>query len=244
MNEIPRGHRQPEQNDRIIWNYDFSISTFYGCELQSLLPLLPDGKLTLAEAIPGIGLINLTAVNFRAGGLDGLLPEFQELILSVGVTPDLSRTVPSFAMYVVSLASTCELHLEHSREYYKLPAHTLLTEVSVDREKLQIALANERGSIALLKSCADYKEYSTEPQERLIQAFTGNQPIYSSDCIFRARVQENQLAGGDGDVGTLHHHPFFSNLAVNDLELIPFVQMISDPDVIAEQYYYRSLPWK
>lgn len=245
MNEAPPGHQGSEPSDLIVWTYDFSIATFYGCELQQLLPLLPPGgNLTPVEAVPGIGLISLTALNFPAGGLDGLLPEFQELIFSVGVTPDLSRNVPSFAMYVVALASTCEPHLQHCRDYYKLPAHTLLSKARVDRQGLAMELGDARGPVASVKSCAGYRKYSAEPEERLVQAFTGTAPIYSSDCIFRARVQEHHLDGEGGDVGTLHSHPFFGNLDVGELELTPFVQMISEPGVAAEQHYYRSLPWK
>jgi hypothetical protein len=248
MNTNPLGRQQADQADQadlVIWSYDFSISTFFGCEVQALLPLLPpDGALAPIEAVPGIGLISLTALNFRAGGLDGLLPEFQELIFSVGVTPDLTRGTPNFAMYVVALASTCEAHLRHCRDFYKLPAQTLLTKARVDRDGLAIELGDERGPIASLKSCAGYRKYSAAPEEQLVQAFTGSEPIYSSDCLFRGHVQEHHFAGDGGDVGTLHPHPFFGGLDIDEHDLTPFVQIISDPSVAAEQRYYRSLPWK
>ena len=65
--------------DCLVWNFDFALTTFYEVDAFQLESLIPP-QLSLQEAAPGVGLINVTAFNFVKGQL-GALPEFQELIL-------------------------------------------------------------------------------------------------------------------------------------------------------------------
>ena len=121
------------------------------------------------EVSPGLGLINVTGFNFPAGGL-GHLPEFQELICSIIVSPDLSRGVPKFAMHVISLASTSQEHLDHSAEYYKLPIHGLLTDAKIDRDKVAIDYSDNDGQILQMSNCSPKLDYRND--ERYFQAYT------------------------------------------------------------------------
>ena len=89
--------------DLLVWEFDFALTTFFEVETSQIEKYIPK-QLSPMEVSPGLGLINVTGFNFPAGGL-GHLPEFQELICSIIVSPDLSRGVPKFAMHVISLAS-------------------------------------------------------------------------------------------------------------------------------------------
>ena len=115
----------------IICEFDFAMTTFYEVDTDLITPLLPK-QISPMEIVPGVSLLNITAFNFPEGGL-GQFPKFQELIASIVVTPDLSRGFPKFAMYVFSLGSTCQAHLDHSADYYKLPSYKKLEYGKINR---------------------------------------------------------------------------------------------------------------
>lgn len=219
--------------DYITWTFDFALSTFYEIETNLIQALIPP-RLTPVEVAPEVSLINLTSFNFPKGAL-GTLPEFQELILSAIVSPDLSRSVPKFAMYVISLGSTCQEHLDHSADYYKLPIYDLISDVTIISKELIVSYGDSHGTILTMKNCsplADFKE-----QERYFQVFTSeDDTIYIADVFMIASLFEHQLSG---NVGVLHNHPFMKNLEVEDAEPVSYLQMINKPGKIGQQFYFR-----
>ena len=153
----------------IIWEFDFAMTTFFEVDTDLIAPLLPK-QISPMEIVPGVSLLNITAFNFPEGGL-GHLPNFQELIASIVVAPDLSRGVPKFAMYVFSLGSTCQEHLDHSADYYKLPSYEKLEFGKINRVDNVIEFGDKDGSILTMKNCGnnigDFLGH-----ERYFQAFT------------------------------------------------------------------------
>ncbi len=222
-----------KKEELIVWEFDFALTTFYEIETDYIQPLIPP-RLSLMEVAPGVGLINVTAFNFPEGAL-GHLPEFQELILSAIVSPDLSRGVPRFAMYVLSLASTSQEHLDHSANYYKLPISAKLTESTIDRDALSISYGSDEGNILTMNNCDATLDYKSE--ERYFQAYTSEGgEIYIADIYIRASQYEHQLAG---DVGILQTHSFFHDIDMAEAEPIPYLQMIGRPGDTGKQYYYQ-----
>lgn len=225
-------HKQ--SNDLIIWQFDFALTTFFEVQTDLFQQYIPP-RLNPMEVSPGIGLVNLTAFNFPAGGLNGELPEFQELIFSVIVSPDLSRGVPKFAMYVLSLGSNCQEHLDHSAEYYKLPIHGMLTNAEVDSDSIAIDYSDADGQILTMKNCSPETNFRNE--ERYFQAFTSDgENLTIADCYINAPLFEHQLTE---DSGTLNQHPFLKNIDFDLSEPLPYLQMISRPGHIGKQFYYR-----
>lgn len=218
--------------DLIIWDFDFAVSTFYEIDTDLVQPLLPKA-LSPMEVVPGISLINLTAFNFPAGGLEGELPAFQELIFSMIIAPDLSRSVPKFAMYILSLGSTSQAHLEHSREFYKLPVVEKLTGATLDYEMLFAEYRDAAGPILTVKNTSPALVF--KPDERYFQVFTSvDDTIYVADVQISAMLHEHQQAG---DFGTLHNHRFLKNIDMEDASPTGFLQMISKPGTSGKQYY-------
>lgn len=220
--------------DCLVWNFDFALTTFYEVDAFQLESLIPP-QLSLQEAAPGVGLINITAFNFVKGQL-GALPEFQELILSAIVSPDLSRGVPSAAMFVLSLTSTCQEHLDHSQDYYKLPVVELLTESSIDKINHEINFEDGNGKIAQIKNCTPViSEY--DYSKRYFQAFTKEgEHIFISDVFIEAPLFEHQESG---DTGKLYEHPFFKGIEVNDSDVTNFLQMVNEPGSAGKQTYFK-----
>ena len=220
--------------DCLVWNFDFALTTFYEVDAFQLESLIPP-QLSLQEAAPGVGLINVTAFNFVKGQL-GALPEFQELILSAIVSPDLSRGVPSAAMFVLSLTSTCQEHLDHSQDYYKLPVVELLTESSIDKINHEINFVDGNGKIAQIKNCApviSQYDYS----KRYFQAFTKEgEHVFISDVFIEASLFEHQESG---DTGKLYEHPFFKGIEVDDSDVTNFLQMVNEPGSAGKQTYFK-----
>ncbi len=222
-----------KKEDLIVWEFDFALTTFYEIDTDYIEHLIPR-RLSLMEVAPGMGLINVTAFNFPEGAL-GHMPEFQELILSVIVSPDLSRGVPRFAMYVLSLASTCQEHLDHSADYYKLPISGKLTKSTIDRDALSISYDSDEGNILTMNNCDATLDYKSE--ERYFQAYTSDGgEIYIADITIMASQYEHQLAG---NVGTLQTHSFFHEIDMEEAEPIPYLQMIGRPGDVGKQSYYR-----
>ena len=220
--------------DCLVWNFDFALTTFYEVDAFQLESLIPP-QLSLQEAAPGVGLINVTAFNFVKGQL-GALPEFQELILSAIVSPDLSRGVPSAAMFVLSLTSTCQEHLDHSQDYYKLPVVELLTESSIDKINHEINFEDGNGKIAQIKNCAPViNEYNYS--KRYFQAFTKEgEHVFISDVFIEASLFEHQESG---DTGKLYEHPFFKGIEVDDSDVTNFLQMVNEPGSAGKQTYFK-----
>ncbi len=222
-----------KQDEFLVWNFDFALTTFFEVDAFQLESLIPP-QLNLQEAAPGIGLINITAFNFVEGQL-GVLPEFQELILSAIVAPDLQRGVPSAAMFVLSLTSTCQEHLDHSQVFYKLPAVEKLTESSINQEKHEINFGDVNGKIAQIKNCSPVGEYDSS--KRYFQAFTlEGDDIFISDVFIEAPLFEHQESGS---TGKMFDHPFYKGIEVDDPDVTNFLQMINKPGSIGKQTYYK-----
>lgn len=219
--------------DLLVWNFDFALSTFYEIESRQVEKLLPP-RIIPMEVAHGVALINITAFNFPEGGL-GKLPEFQELILSIIVLPDLSRDVPKFAMHVISLSSTCQEHLDHSAEYYKLPSFKKLSYGKIDKENINVEYGDSDGKILTMQNCNSQANYRNE--ERYFQTFTTkNEVIYVADIYIKAKLFDHQKSGY---TGKLFNHPFFKQLEVEYVEPVSYLQMIAAPNVLGQEIYYR-----
>ena len=221
-------------DDLIVWQFDFALTTFFEVETDQFHHHIPS-RISPMEVSPGIGLVNITAFNFPAGGLDGELPEFQELIFSVIVSPDLSRGVPKFAMYVLSLGSTCQEHLDHSADFYKLPIHGMLTDTKIDSDAIAIDYSDGDGKIVTMNNCSPKTNFRDE--ERYFQAFTSDgDDLTIADCYIEAPLFEHQLTDS---AGMMYLHPFLKNIDFELGDPLPYLQMISRPGDVGKQFYYR-----
>ena len=221
----------------LVWEFDFALTTFFEVETDLFQQHIPS-RLNLIEVSPGVGLVNITAFNFPEGAL-GELPQFQELIFSAIVSPDLSRGVPKFAMYVLSLASTCQAHLDHSTDYYKLPIHGLLTDTKIDSGAIAIDYSDSDGQILTMNNFSPSTNFRDE--ERYFQAFTSDgDNLTIADCYIEAQLFEHQLTE---DAGKLNVHPFLKNIDFDLGDPLPYLQMIGEPGKIGKQFYYRPSPF-
>ena len=221
----------------LVWEFDFALTTFFEVETDLFQQHIPS-RLNLMEVSPGVGLVNITAFNFPEGAL-GELPQFQELIFSAIVSPDLSRGVPKFAMYVLSLASTCQAHLDHSTDYYKLPIHGLLTDTKIDSGAIAIDYSDNDGQILTMINCSPNVNFRDE--KRYFQAFTSDgDNLTIADCNIEAQLFEHQLTE---DAGKLNVHPFLKNIDFDLGDPLPYLQMIGEPGKIGKQFYYRPSPF-
>lgn len=219
------------RDDLIVWDFDFAITTFFEIDTDVIQPLIPK-QLNLMEAAPGLSIINITAFNFRAGMLEGL-PEFQELIFSALVAPDLSRGVPSFAMYVLSLASTCQQHLDHSAEYYHLPIYGLVDKAELSQTDLSASYMNAEGSLFSIRNGMENPPFAAE--ERYFQAFTSNgDDVFISDMIIETELYEHQKTD---NIGQLTTHPFYRGIDMDACEPEPYLQMVAKPGALGKQFY-------
>ncbi len=217
------------REDLVVWKFDFSLSTFFEIATEQLEPLLPE-PLEPMEVAPGIALVNLTAFHFMEGCLEGLAA-FEELICSAIVAPDLRRGVPNFAMHVLSLASTSQAHLDHSRAYYKLPIYGLTPTAQIDPATGSVHFGDDKGTILEMHNLHNEPNYA--PDERYFQAFVEDQgELYVSDLVIKARLFEHQQAGA---AGTLSKHPFFRGMDLTGAQ--PYLQMIGEPGEIGSQFY-------
>ena len=218
----------------IIWEFDFAMTTFFEVDTDLIAPLLPK-QISPMEIVPGVSLLNITAFNFPEGGL-GHLPNFQELIASIVVAPDLSRGVPKFAMYVFSLGSTCQEHLDHSADYYKLPSYEKLEFGKINRVDNVIEFGDKDGSILTMKNCGnnigDFLGH-----ERYFQAFTlQDDKLFIADLYLKAELFEHQ---DQGEAGIINNHPFLKGLELFEEERVPYLQMLLEPSTRGKQFYYK-----
>lgn len=218
----------------IIWEFDYAMTTFYEVDTDLITSLLPK-ELSPMEIVPGVSLLNITAFNFPEGGL-GHLPNFQELIAAIVVAPDLSRGVPKFAMYVFSLGSTNQEHLDHSADYYKLPSYDKLEYGKISHEKNEADFGDNDGSILTMNNCCetigDYLDH-----ERYFQAFVSKgDDVYIADLYLKAALFEHQE---QGEVGIINNHPFLKGLELFDEVSVPYLQMILEPGTKGKQFYYK-----
>ena len=218
----------------IIWEFDYAMTTFYEVDTDKITSLLPR-QLSPMEIVPGVSLLNITAFNFPEGGL-GHLPNFQELIAAIVVAPDLSRGVPKFAMYVFSLGSTNQEHLDHSADYYKLPSYDKLEYGKISHKKNEADFGDNDGSILTMNNCCDtIGDYLDH--ERYFQAFVSKgSDVYIADLYLQAALFEHQ---DHGEVGTINNHPFLKGLELFDEEKVPYLQMVLEPGTKGKQFYYK-----
>jgi hypothetical protein len=224
-----------KQEGLVIWEFDFALSSYYEIELEAIENLVHK-RLSPVEVAPGIALIALTALNFPAGAL-GHLPEFQELIFGLVVTPDLSRGVPKFAMHILSLSSTNLEHLEHCVSYYKLPVFAQFSCVNIQKDPHAVDYEDDNGLIATMKNVHPNPVY--EQGERYFQAFVEDAgELYVADVLMRGSLFEHQ---NTGDTGTLYNHPFFRGIDMEEAEPVAYMQMFNEPGSLGQQYYPRPV---
>ncbi len=217
----------------IVWNFDFAFTTFCEVETDAVEHLVPK-PLGTVEVAPGVSLLSLIALNFPEGAL-GTLPEFQELILSLIVTPDLSRGVPKSAMYILSLGSTNQEHLDHCVSYYRLPVYGLFTKVNIQHNPQFVEYEDHQGPIITMKNVHPRPEYSEG--ERYFQAFVEDAgDIYVADVLMKGSLFEHQQAG---EAGKLWPHPFFRGIDVDGVEPVAYMQMLNEPGAPGQQLYPR-----
>lgn len=215
----------------LLWEYNFALCTFFEIETEAIEHLVPK-TLTPVEVVPGLSLFSLIAFNFPAGAL-GTLPEFQELILSLIVTPDLSRGVPKSAMYIVSLGSTCQEHLDHCISYYKLPVYGRFTRATIEHETHTVKYENDDGPILTMKNIHPNPKFSDG--ELYFQSFVKDAgDTYVSDIVMKGNLFEHQQAG---KAGRLWPHPFFRGIDPDEAELVTFLQMLNEPGSLGQQSY-------
>ena len=221
------------KDGKIIWNYDFALSTFYEVELDAIEHLIPK-RLSPVQVAPGVSLVNLTALNFPAGALNKL-PEFQELILSLVVAPDLRRGVPKSAMHVISLGSTNQEHLDHCVSYYKLPVYGQFTKVDLAQDPHIAQYEDSHGPIARLLNIHPNPDYFDG--ERYFQAFVEDEgEIYVADVVMKGMLYEHQKPG---DPGQFWEHPFFRSIDLSNADPVVYMQMFNQPGTRGEQHYQR-----
>ncbi|MFC1619649.1 hypothetical protein ACFL45_06850 [Candidatus Neomarinimicrobiota bacterium] len=226
----------PDLNNReglLIWKFDFALSTLFEIETDAIEHLVPKG-LTPMQSAPGMSLLHLTALNFPAGALGGL-PEFQELIFGVLVSPDLSRGVPKFATIILSLGSTNREHLEHSANYYKLPVTDPFNSVVIQHEPHAVEFADGTGQILTMQNIHPEPVYADA--DLYFQAFVeDNGDLYVADLHMQSGLFEHQQ---QGDGGKLWPHPFFRGIDLENAEPTAYLQMASQPGIVGQQLYPR-----
>lgn len=223
----------------ITWTFDYALSTFFEIDTAAIHQLLPE-PIRPVEIFPGIGLVNLTAFNFIAGSLNGTLPEFQELIFSVVVTPDLSRSIPHFAMYVLSLASTDKDHLRHGADFYQLPANTLVKKAAISyTDTLSAHFSNDEGDILFMNHCASHLSF--ESGIRHFQVYTMNrEQLHIADCFIDGEFCEHQNVAA---CARFSNHFFYRDIAMHHLNPEPYMQMICKPREHGRQHYSQPRSW-
>ena len=89
--------------DYSVWHYDFGIACSFEIPTKDVQDHLP-GPLRPFEVRPGVSVLSLNAVNFRAGNYN-FEEEFQEVTIAVNVVADLclAGTVPRYAIYPINL---------------------------------------------------------------------------------------------------------------------------------------------
>ena len=224
---------QKSKEGLIVWHFDYAFTTFYEIETKAVEHLVQK-PLTPIEVAPGVSLLSLIAFNFPEGAL-GTLPEFQELTLSLIVTPDLSRGVPKSAMYILSLGSTNQEHLDHCVSYYKLPVYGQFTRVNIQRDTHVVEYEDSNGPILTMKNVHPRPEFSKG--EHYFQAFVEDAgDIYVADVIMKGSLFEHQQAG---EAGKLWPHPFFRGIDLDSAEPLVFMQMLHKSGSRGQQFYPR-----
>ncbi len=219
------------QDGLLIWDFDFALSTFFEVETDAIEHLAPK-SLRPVEVAPGVSLISLIALNFPEGAL-GKLPNFQELILSLIVTPDLSRGVPKSAMFILSLGSTNQEHLDHCVSYYKLPIYGKFTTAELQPENHSVRYEDGNGPILTMENVHPNPKF--DEGELYFQAFVEDAgDIYVADVVMKGSLFEHQQAG---QAGKMWSHPFYRGIDVNNAEPVVYMQMLNEPGTLGRQFY-------
>jgi len=136
-------------------------------------------------------------------------------------------------MHVLSLASTSQEHLDHSRSYYRLPIYGLLTQAEINPVTGEMRFGDGEGDIVTMRS--SHPEPVFKEEERYFQAFVeADSQLFVSDMLIKAPLFEHQRSDAACE---LSDHPFFRGLKLANTDAIPYLQMIGDPGKTGRQYY-------
>ena len=139
-------------------------------------------------------------------------------------------------MYVFSLGSTCQEHLDHSANYYKLPSYKKLEYGNINRENNAIEFGDKAGSILTMNNCST-NIGNFLGHERYFQAFVlQDDNLFIADLYLKAALFEHQ---DQGDAGVINNHPFLKGLELFDEERVPYLQMLLGPGTRGKQFYYK-----
>lgn len=224
--------------DYSVWHYDFGIACSFEIPTKDVADQLP-GPLRPFEVRPGVSVLSLNAVNFRAGNYN-FEEEFQEVTIAVNVVADmfLAGTVPRYAIHPLNLGASTEGFYSDSYNTDKLPFYRQPLDIRFDREAIAAECRDGEGNL-IFEIHNIHPEPKYDMAEEFFQVFADYEGrLYHGAVTLESERYEHQKKVGSA--GTVNDHPIFKGLNVGGIDTKnSYIQIFSPPKTDGKQVYYR-----
>jgi hypothetical protein len=228
-------------DDYSVWYYDFGIACSFEIPTKEVKDHLP-GPLRPFEVRPGVSVLSLNAVNFRAGNYN-FPEEFQEVTIAINVVADLfmAGTVPRYAIYPLNLGASTAGFFSDSYNTDKLPFYQQPLDIRFDREAIHAQCYDQSGELIF-----EIKNIHPSPKYDMAEEFFQVFAQYDGDFYHGAVTLESERYEHQkklGSAGTLRPHAIFKGLNVGAIDTKnSYIQIFSPPHTDGKQVYYRLQP--
>lgn len=225
-------------DDYTIWHYDFGIACSFEIPTKEVQHHLP-GPVRAFEVRPGVSVLSLNAVNFRAGN-HHFAEQFQEVTIAINVVADLflAGMVPRYAIYPINLGASTAGFYSDSYNTDKLPFYQQPLDIRFDREAIHAQCFDEQGDLIF-----EIRNIHPEPKfdmaEEFFQVFAQYEgAMYHGAVTLESERYEHQKKLGSA--GSICEHPIFRGVNVSAIDpRNSYMQIFSPPQTEGRQVYYR-----
>lgn len=225
-------------DDYSVWHYDFGIACSFEIPTKEVRDHLP-GPFRPFEVRPGVSVLSLNAVNFKAGNYN-FAEEFQECTIAINVVADLfmAGQVPRYAVFPISLGASSEGFYSDSYNTDKLPFYKQPLDIRFNREKIEAECFDKDGGLIFrVQNVHPAPRYEVAEEFFQVFAESGGQLYHGAVTLEGERFEHQRKAGA---AGVLNDHAIFKGIDVGKIDTKnSYIQIFSPPRTDGMQVYYR-----
>jgi hypothetical protein len=200
------------------YGYRDAISGFFEFPTENARRILP-GHLEPVEPHHGVSIFSMTCFDFT----ESMVGAYGEVVMSVVVAPLVKpgERLPKAAMYPFLVATTTKAARDHAIERWHLPHW--MEDVALSFERAPKTLAARVSLDGAPVAELTVTDHSWDPVSHLYQSF-----MKEGDSAYLANIiMEGEQSEHEDELGklVLHDHAFNKELAISDVEGVPFREL-------------------
>lgn len=216
------------------WSIRRQTLFFYEIDADALAPFVAP-SLELTEVRPGIGMLTLECLQYRAGHFRPDVPEACEMVVAAMVHPDLSvdMPVPKFALQILRVITDSPVFVEQESRLVSSPmVHVPELRLAFDDSGMSVDAFDGTRPIVSCRNMDATARYASKVMWGL--TYTTTRGLQHGIFRWQGEVHEHMKRGS---YGPFHRHPVFEGIDTSRVRGC-YRQMNARPETDIDIRYY------